>query len=173
VFWEEAAIITGVRWWAFWSEITALFNRPLKIGQVNRPLKIGQVKVKEVRREVILEFLLLRAFASGPATVATSETLADSTVRALLSSTHHIMNEVVGCLVIALYLSISIVLLTAWAFQKQSRPQQLTLCRSLHAEAIQATASKRLAQVPYVVARAGFEPSGRKASTLPMRHQMM
>src|SRR6218665_3629611 len=60
---------------------------------------------------------------------------------------------------IVLYLSISIALLTAWAFQKRSRPQQLTLCRSLHAEALQAIAGKGLAQGPYMAARAGFEPT--------------
>ena len=32
------------------------------------------------------------------------------------------------------------------------------------------TVSEGLAQGPYVAARAGFEPSGRKASNLPMRH---
>ena len=53
----------------------------------------------------------------------------------------------------------SIALLTAWAFQKRSRPQQLTLCRSLHAEELQAIASERLAQGPYMAARAGFEPT--------------
>ena len=39
-------------------------------------------------------------------------------------------------------------------------------------EALQAIASEGLAQVPHVAARARFEPatSGRKASTLPMRH---
>jgi len=36
---------------------------------------------------------------------------------------------------------------------------QLTLCRSLHAEALQATASEGLAQGPYVAAKAGFEPT--------------
>ena len=35
-----------------------------------------------------------------------------------------------------LYFSISIALLTAWAFQKRFQPQQLTLCRSLQAEAL-------------------------------------
>src|SRR6218665_1004349 len=40
----------------------------------------------------------------------------------------------------------------------RSRPQQLTLCRSLHAEALQAIAGKGLAQGPYMAARAGFEP---------------
>ena len=60
---------------------------------------------------------------------------------------------------IVLYLSIFIALLTAWAFQKRSRPQQLTLCRSLHAEALQAIAGKGLAQGPYMAARAGFEPT--------------
>src|SRR6218665_798550 len=66
-----------------------------------------------------------------------------------------------GCIVlyIVLYLSISIALLTAGAFQKRSRPQQLTLCRSLHAEALQAIAGKELAQGPYMTARAGFEPT--------------
>ena len=58
---------------------------------------------------------------------------------------------------IALHLSISIALLTAWASQKRSLPKQLTLCRSLHAEALQVTASEGLAQSPYVAARAGFE----------------
>jgi len=37
---------------------------------------------------------------------------------------------------IVLHLSISIAFLTAWAFQKCSRPQQLTLCLSLHPEAL-------------------------------------
>ena len=60
---------------------------------------------------------------------------------------------------ILLYLSISIELLTARVFQKRSRPQQLILCRSLHAEALQATASEGLAQGPYVAAGAGFEPA--------------
>src|SRR6218665_1696316 len=58
---------------------------------------------------------------------------------------------------IVLYLSISIAPLTARAFQKHSRPQQLKLCRSLHDEALQATASEGLAQGPYVAARAGLE----------------
>ena len=58
-----------------------------------------------------------------------------------------------------MYLSISIALLAALAFQKSSRPQQLTLCRSLYAKALQATASEGLAQSPYVSARAGFEPA--------------
>ena len=35
----------------------------------------------------------------------------------------------------------------------------LTLCRSLHAEELQATVSEGLAQGPYVAARAGFEPT--------------
>src|SRR6218665_1238762 len=39
------------------------------------------------------------------------------------------------------------------------RPQQLTLCRSLHAKALQAIAGKGLAQGPYMAARAGFEPT--------------
>src|SRR6218665_1517097 len=58
---------------------------------------------------------------------------------------------------IVLYLSISITLLTTSSFQNRSRPQQLTLCRSLHAEALQAIAGKGLAQGPYMAARAGFE----------------
>src|SRR6218665_1805310 len=41
----------------------------------------------------------------------------------------------------------------------RSRPQQLTLCRSLHAEALQATASDGLVQGPYVAARVRFEPA--------------
>ena len=48
---------------------------------------------------------------------------------------------------IVLYLFISIALLTSGAFQKHSRPRQLTLqCQSLDAEALQGTASKELAQ---------------------------
>ena len=58
--------------------------------------------------------------------------------------------------IIVLYLSISIALLTAWVFQKRSRPQKLTLCRSLHVKALQATVSEGLAQGPYV---AGFKPA--------------
>src|SRR6218665_3638579 len=40
-----------------------------------------------------------------------------------------------------------------------SQPQQLTLCRSLHAEALQSTASEGLGPGPYVAVRAGFEPT--------------
>jgi len=50
------------------------------------------------------------------------------------------MYTVLYCIV--LYLSISTALLTAGAFQKRSRPQQSTLCRSLHAEALQETVSE-------------------------------
>jgi len=57
----------------------------------------------------------------------------------------------------ALYLSIYIALLTVWAFHKRSQPQQLTLCRSLHAETLQATASEGLAQGSYVATRARLE----------------
>src|SRR6218665_563842 len=39
------------------------------------------------------------------------------------------------------------------------RPQQLILCRRLHAEAQQATASEGLPQGPYVAATAGIEPT--------------
>jgi len=46
---------------------------------------------------------------------------------------------------IVLFLSISIALLTAWAFQKRSRPQLFTPCRSLHAKALQAIVSEGLA----------------------------
>ena len=35
----------------------------------------------------------------------------------------------------------------------------MTLCRSLHAKALQATVSVGLAQGPYVAARAGFKPT--------------
>jgi len=35
----------------------------------------------------------------------------------------------------------------------------LTLCQSLHAEALQANASEGLTQGPYVAAREGFEPT--------------
>src|SRR6218665_505910 len=55
------------------------------------------------------------------------------------------------------YLSISIALLTAGAFQRRSLPHQLRLFRSLHAEALQTTISEGLAQGPYVAAKAGFE----------------
>ena len=43
-----------------------------------------------------------------------------------------------------------------------------------HANAPQATASDGLAQGPYIVARAGFEPATfrRKASNLPMSHHV-
>src|SRR6218665_3546030 len=66
---------------------------------------------------------------------------------------------------ILLYLSISIELLTARVFQKRSRPQQLILCRSLHAEALQATASEGLAQGPTWRLQRDLSPrpSGRKA----------
>ena len=64
---------------------------------------------------------------------------------------------------IVLYVSNSIVL-TAWAFQKCSRPQQFTLCWSLHAKAPQATVSEGLAHGSYVAARVGFEPT-----TLPLK----
>src|SRR6218665_2329004 len=37
--------------------------------------------------------------------------------------------------------------------------QQSLLCRSSHAEALQAIAGKGLAQGPYMAARAGFEPT--------------
>ena len=46
----------------------------------------------------------------------------------------------------------------------------LILCRSLHAEALQATASELLAQGPYVVARVGFEPATLQAPNLPLSH---
>ena len=60
---------------------------------------------------------------------------------------------------IVLHLFISIALLTAWASQKRTWSQQLTLCRSLQAEALQAIASEGLVQGPYVAGRAGFEPA--------------
>ena len=60
---------------------------------------------------------------------------------------------------IVLHLSISIAHLTAWAFQKRSWPQQLTLCLSLHDEALQATVSEGPAQGPYMASRVGFEPA--------------
>src|SRR6218665_1323033 len=46
-----------------------------------------------------------------------------------------------------------------FSFLKRSRPQQLTLCQSLHAEELQATASEGLAQGPYVATIVGFEPT--------------
>ena len=58
--------------------------------------------------------------------------------------------------------------------QKRSRPQQLTLCRSLNAEALQAIANEGLAQGPRVATRAGFEPTILRSkiifSTKLMRH---
>src|SRR6218665_2218332 len=65
--------------------------------------------------------------------------------------------------IVFLYLSVSIALLSSHSrsFSEAPRPQQLTLCRSLHDEALplQATVSEGLAQGPYVAARAGFEPT--------------
>src|SRR6218665_1071213 len=75
-----------------------------------------------------------------------------------LTCDHAILSYVMSYCIV-LYLYISIALLTARAFQERSRPQQLTLCRSLHAEALQAVAGKGLAQGPYMAARAGFEPT--------------
>ena len=46
----------------------------------------------------------------------------------------------------------------------------LTLCRSLHAEELQATASEGLAQGSYVVARAGYR--GTKFQLVFHRHQI-
>ena len=57
----------------------------------------------------------------------------------------------VYCIVgpIVQYLSISIALLTVWAFKKLSRPCiALTLCQSLHGEELQATASEGLVTCP-------------------------
>ena len=48
--------------------------------------------------------------------------------------------RLIYCMVfIVLYLSISIVLLTAWALQKRSWPQQLTLCRRLRSTVYRST----------------------------------
>ena len=69
------------------------------------------------------------------------------------------LNEWINKRLIVLYCIYPLALLTAWAFQKHSQPQQLTLCWSLHIEALQATAGKGLAQGPYMAARAGFEPT--------------
>src|SRR6218665_1340336 len=44
---------------------------------------------------------------------------------------------------------ISIAPLEVHYFQRRSKPQQLTLCRSLHAEALQAPVSEGLAQGPW------------------------
>ena len=49
----------------------------------------------------------------------------------------------------------------------------MTLCRSLHAEELQATVNEGLGQGPYtwrLERDPNARPSGRKASTLPMRH---
>ena len=70
---------------------------------------------------------------------------------------------------IVLYLSISIALLAARAFLKRSRPQQLTVCRSWQAEALQATVSEGLTKGPYVAARAGFIRST-NAPSRPTNH---
>ena len=69
-----------------------------------------------------------------------------------------------GCIrVIVLYLSISIVLLTAWLHEPfrsaSDHSKRSRHCRNLHAEALQATVSEGLAQGPYVAARVGFEPT--------------
>jgi len=64
--------------------------------------------------------------------------------------------DLVGCIVFMHFYNASQVL-TAWAFQKSSRPQQLTLCRSLHAESLQTTVSEGLDLGPYVAARTGFK----------------
>src|SRR6218665_1484128 len=50
--------------------------------------------------------------------------------------------------------------------QKRSRPQQLKLCRSSHAEALQATVSEGLAQGSYVADRARFEPAALRSKGL-------
>ena len=79
-------------------------------------------------------------------------------------SLQHLTDPILPCasphciVFILFYFSMSIALLTASSFHKRSRPQQLALCRSLHAEALQATASEGLAQGPYVAAREGFKP---------------
>src|SRR6218665_183355 len=67
---------------------------------------------------------------------------------------------------IVLYLSISIALLTACAFQKRSRPQQLTLCRSLNTEALHATVNEGFVQGPDVSVRAGFEPATLRSNSI-------
>ena len=59
--------------------------------------------------------------------------------------------QVLDAYCIVLYLSISIALLTvgtshSTVLSEALQPQQLTLCRSLHAEALQATVSEGLAQ---------------------------
>ena len=53
----------------------------------------------------------------------------------------------------------------------------MTMCRSSHAEALQATVSEGLAQGPYVAARARFEPTifrskGIDATDAPLRSTM-
>ena len=45
------------------------------------------------------------------------------------------------------------------SFSEALPTKALTLCRSLHAEAQQATPSEGLAQCPYVATIAGFEPA--------------
>jgi len=42
----------------------------------------------------------------------------------------------------------------------------LTLCRSLHAKALQATVSEGLAQGPYVAARAQFKPTTLRSKSI-------
>src|SRR6218665_698529 len=42
--------------------------------------------------------------------------------------------------------------------QRHSRPQQLTLCRSLHAKVLQATVSEGLAQGPWRCGQNGIRP---------------
>ena len=64
-------------------------------------------------------------------------------------------------LVIVLYLSISIALLTARAFQKCSRLKTTAIdtVSEFTRRALQATGSEGLAQGPYVATKAGFEPA--------------
>src|SRR6218665_3107671 len=60
-------------------------------------------------------------------------------------------------------------------FSQRSQPQQLTLCRSLHAKALQSTVSEGLAQGPYVyvAARAGFEPTTLRSKRLALSVQKL
>src|SRR6218665_572374 len=54
--------------------------------------------------------------------------------------------------------------------QRRSRPPQFTLCRSLHAKALQATISERLAQGPWLERYSNPRPSGPKTLAQPMCH---
>src|SRR6218665_3605203 len=76
---------------------------------------------------------------------------------------------------IVLYLSISVALLTACVFQKRSRPQKLTLSEFSLPKCYRQQLVKDLRMVPTWRLERGsnLRLSGRKTSTLPMRHHKL